>query len=112
MALMNNDDPRYKRMMMRGPFGSGKTLLLQQKAIQLNEQPEYNRRVLFVVTSYDTSYKKSMLYYRLKIELEENRGILVEHKSGVSFHKFVEYKRRFHGNLKLPIDACVNLENF
>ena len=93
MAIMTNDDPRYKRVMIRGPFGGGKTILLQHKAIQLNEQPEYNGKVMFVVYTFIKSelLEKSMLYYRLKIELEENRGILVKQFNMVSFHKFLKY---------------------
>ena len=88
MTIMNNDDIRWKRVLIRGPFGSGKTILLQEKAIQLNEQLGYNGKVLFVVTRYLPAFK-SILYHRLKIELEENRGILVEHFNWVSFQKFV-----------------------
>ena len=47
MAIMNCDDQRYKRVMIQGPFGVGKSILLVQKAIQLNKQPEYNFSVVF-----------------------------------------------------------------
>ena len=76
MAIINNDDPRYKRVMISGPFGVGKSILLTQKAIQLNEQPEYNGKVMFVVERGGRI--KSMLFYRLKVELEENHGIFLD----------------------------------
>ena len=74
MAIMNNDDPRYKRVIIQGPFGSGKSILLQHKAIQLNEKPEYNGKILFV----DMGPVASMRFHRVKIELDDNRGIVVE----------------------------------
>ena len=33
MAIMNNDDPRYKRVIIQGPFGVGESILLHQKAL-------------------------------------------------------------------------------
>eukprot|EP00111_Clytia_hemisphaerica_P010854 TCONS_00031760-protein len=79
MAILNNNDPRYKKVIIRGPFGVGKSILLAQKAIQLNEQSEYNGKVMFIVgEKVFTKGLKSMLHNRLKVELEENRGIFVE----------------------------------
>ncbi|XP_066924371.1 uncharacterized protein [Clytia hemisphaerica] len=40
MAALNNTDPRYNKLMISGPFGVGKNILLRDKAIQLNKQPE------------------------------------------------------------------------
>ncbi|XP_066912123.1 uncharacterized protein [Clytia hemisphaerica] len=81
MAIMSNDDPRYRRVIICGPFGSGKTLLLQEKAIRLNEKSEHKGKVMFICHR-NLETLKTLLYHRLKIELEENRGILVEHLEG------------------------------
>ena len=80
MAIMNNDDPRYRRVMIFGPFGGGKTIVLMQKAIQfLNKQPEYKGKVMFLLApNIYGAEEKSMLYFRSKIDLEENHGIFVE----------------------------------
>ena len=64
MALMNNNDLCYRRVLIRGPFGSGKSVLLKQKAIQLNKHFENNGKVLFVMTTqYLDDRYKSMQYY-------------------------------------------------
>ena len=74
---MNNDDPRYNKVMICGPFGVGKSLLLMQKAIQLNEKPKYRGKVLFLVVHQGYAPLKSMLFQRLKVDLQENRGVFV-----------------------------------
>ncbi|XP_066928803.1 uncharacterized protein [Clytia hemisphaerica] len=82
MAIMNNDEPSYRRVVISGPFGVGKSILLTQKAIQLNKRPEYNGKVMIVVDSH--SYKtKPMQFHRLKVDLENQHGIFVEDLSSV-----------------------------
>ena len=80
MAIMNNDDPRYRRVIIGGPFGSGKSILLMQKAIQLNDRLEYKGKVMFVVDDSRHTFGKlkTMLFHRLKIDLEEYHGIIVK----------------------------------
>uniref|UniRef100_A0A7M5UK93 Uncharacterized protein n=1 Tax=Clytia hemisphaerica TaxID=252671 RepID=A0A7M5UK93_9CNID len=78
MAIMNNDDQRYRRAIIVGPFGVGKSILLKQKAIQLNKRPEYKGKVLFVVDSSYVTATKPMQFHRLKIDLENQHGIFVE----------------------------------
>eukprot|EP00111_Clytia_hemisphaerica_P022510 TCONS_00066185-protein len=85
MAIMNNDEPSYRRVVISGPFGVGKSILLTQKAIQLNKRPEYNGKVMIVVDSH--SYKtKSMQFHRLKVDLENQHGIFVEDLSSNKNH--------------------------
>ena len=80
MAVLNSNDARYDKLMIRGPFGSGKTMLLQQKAIQINEQPRYKGKVMYLVGLYERKNAKSrypLLFHRMKHDLEENLGIFV-----------------------------------
>eukprot|EP00111_Clytia_hemisphaerica_P022505 TCONS_00066176-protein len=82
MAIMNNDEPSYRRVVISGPFGVGKSILLTQKAIQLNKRPEYNGKVMIVVDSH--SYKtKPMQFHRLKVDLENQHGIFVEYVNSI-----------------------------
>ena len=77
MGVLNSNDARYNKLVIRGPFGVGKSILLRDKAIQLNEQPEYKGKVMYVLG--DKSGKvRTMLYFRMKIELEGKYGIKVE----------------------------------
>ena len=86
LAVMNGDDPRYRKLVIRGPFGTGKSILLQQKAIQLNKLPEYNGRVLYL------QIESEMLYHRLKIDLEERHGVVVKHVMyRVSVSNYISY---------------------
>ena len=76
MAVMNSNDSRYNKLMIRGPFGTGKTVLLQQKTIQLSEQPQFKGKVMYLLGSL-RNCPKSLLYHRTKLELEEKHGIFV-----------------------------------
>ncbi|XP_066917654.1 uncharacterized protein [Clytia hemisphaerica] len=77
MAIMNNDDQRCRRVVISGPFGVGKSVLLKQKAIQLNKRPEYKGKVMIVVDS-DYDDNKPMQFHRLEVDLENQHGIFVE----------------------------------
>ena len=76
MGVLNSNDACYNRLIIRGPFGSGKSVLLKQKAIQLNEQPKFKGKVLYLLGQQPYQIQ-SMLYFRMKIELEEAYGITV-----------------------------------
>uniref|UniRef100_A0A7M5XN37 Uncharacterized protein n=1 Tax=Clytia hemisphaerica TaxID=252671 RepID=A0A7M5XN37_9CNID len=80
MAIMNNDDPHFRRVVISAPFGGGKSILLTQKAIQLNKRSEYNGKVMIVVNSSysDKTATKPMQFHRLKVDLENQHGIFVE----------------------------------
>uniref|UniRef100_A0A7M5V9N4 Uncharacterized protein n=2 Tax=Clytia hemisphaerica TaxID=252671 RepID=A0A7M5V9N4_9CNID len=100
MAIMNNDEPSYRRVVISGPFGVGKSILLTQKAIQLNKRPEYNGKVMIVVDSH--SYKtKPMQFHRLKVDLENQHGIFVEDLSSVGnqFSYNCEYDSHYKNDL-------------
>ena len=77
MNVMDTNDERFQKLLIRGPFSTGKSILLQQKAIYLNKQPEYNGKVIFVVGCKPTHSLHTLLYYRMKIDLEEKHGITV-----------------------------------
>ncbi|XP_066932884.1 uncharacterized protein [Clytia hemisphaerica] len=77
MAALNNNDPRYNRLIISGPFGVGKSILLRDKAIQLNKQPEYKGKVMYALGER-FSHLHTMLNFRMKVDLEEKHGIKVE----------------------------------
>ncbi|XP_066920861.1 uncharacterized protein [Clytia hemisphaerica] len=77
LAIMNNDDPRYNKVVIRGPFGVGKSLLLQQKALQLHEKTKYRGKLLYLVCRQGYVPLKPMLLQRLKVELQDKYGIFV-----------------------------------
>ncbi|XP_066917250.1 uncharacterized protein [Clytia hemisphaerica] len=84
IAIMNNDDPRYKRVLICGHFGVGKSILLTHKAIMLNKQPDLNGKVMYVVGHKHINKEiRPMLLQRLKKDLEENHGIFVDHFDGL-----------------------------
>ena len=81
--------------MIRGSFGVGKSVLLRQKAIQLNKQSEDKGKVMFLVgTPNLREGMKPMLCNRLKFDLEENRGIFIEEMMKVRvFINFRKFRR-------------------
>ena len=88
---MNNDDQRYKKVMISGSFSVGKSILLQHTAIQLNQKLAYKEKIMFVVEK-DFGYKeiRSMQYHRLKIDLEEKHGKLTLKRNMVYLSKIIE----------------------
>ncbi|XP_066925453.1 uncharacterized protein [Clytia hemisphaerica] len=81
MAVLNSNDPRFNKLIILGPFGTGKTVLLQHKAIQLTNHPQYKGKVMYLMQKVEEFYApskiSSMLYHRMKIDLEERHGIFV-----------------------------------
>ena len=97
IAIMNNDDPRSKYVMICGPFGVRKSLLLQQKAVHLNEQPKYKGKVIFIVENRGICKMKSMLYNRSKVDLEENRGVFVDEIDVSKSLHSLSFSKQFKG---------------
>uniref|UniRef100_A0A7M5V782 Chromosomal replication initiator protein DnaA ATPAse domain-containing protein n=1 Tax=Clytia hemisphaerica TaxID=252671 RepID=A0A7M5V782_9CNID len=82
MAALNSNDPRYNKLFICGPFGTGKTILLRHKAIQINEKPQFKGKVMYLTgDEYLRGTLNSMLYHRMKVELEEKHGIFVMQQS-------------------------------
>ena len=106
MGVLNSNDTRYNKLMIRGPFGVGKSILLRDKAIQLNEQPEYKGKIMYVLgDKHYKSQRQSMLYFRMKIELEGKYGVKVEEIESIQvilkyyfFLTIAKKSRNFHTN--------------
>ena len=83
IAIMNRNDPRSNKLMIRGQFGVGKSILLRDKAIQLNKQPKYKGKVMYVLGNKHIGVQHhSMQYFQLTVELEEKHGIKVQDIKG------------------------------
>ena len=72
LAVMNGNNDRYRKLIIKGPWGTGKSILLGDKAIQLNKQPEFKGKVMYLINN------TTMLYHRLKMDLEIKHGIIVK----------------------------------
>ena len=73
LPILISDDPRYRKLFIRGGYGTGKSFLLQEKAKILAKQSEYNGRIIYF-TDCD---KRNLFLESLKYYLEP-LGILVK----------------------------------
>ncbi|XP_066910542.1 uncharacterized protein [Clytia hemisphaerica] len=105
MAIMNLSDTRYGRLIICGNFGVGKSLLLQQKAIQINQQPRYQGKVMFVSDRVGQRLN-SILSYRLMVDLKEDHGIFVEGMDINYQHSDLIQKVENYGIKAVFIDEC------
>ncbi|XP_066926240.1 uncharacterized protein [Clytia hemisphaerica] len=105
MAIMNLSDTRYGRLIICGNFGVGKSLLLQQKAIQINQQPRYQGKVMFVSDRVGQRLN-SILSYRLMVDLKEDHGIFVEGMDINYQHSDLIQKVQNDGIKAVFIDEC------
>ncbi|XP_066928974.1 uncharacterized protein [Clytia hemisphaerica] len=71
LPLMITNDPKYNKVIFMAGFGTGKTFLLEEKAITLSEQAGYRGGVCYVVCN-----GMSLHYYERKLKLEQH-GIKV-----------------------------------
>ena len=75
LPVFIGDDSRYNRLIITGGFGSGKSFLMQEKALVLTQLPEFKGRVLYVCR-FKHSENGSLFYHFLKEQLEPH-GIRV-----------------------------------
>uniref|UniRef100_A0A7M6DJL4 Uncharacterized protein n=1 Tax=Clytia hemisphaerica TaxID=252671 RepID=A0A7M6DJL4_9CNID len=78
LAVMSLDNDKYNKLIITAGWGTGKSLLLTNKAIQMNSDPYYKERVMYVLANGPFKGINTMLYHRLKFDLEKNHGIFVK----------------------------------
>ncbi|XP_066935003.1 uncharacterized protein [Clytia hemisphaerica] len=64
LPLMCSDNPKYNKVFFMAGYGTGKTFLLEQKAIMLSRSDGYKDGVYYVVCN-----EQSLLYHERKLEL-------------------------------------------
>ncbi|XP_066913031.1 uncharacterized protein [Clytia hemisphaerica] len=78
--ILTRNDPAYQKLVLLGGYGTGKSLLLQDKAIMMSKNKEYHGRILYWIYNEWRgvgSTGKSLLYYERKQTLEPY-GIVVK----------------------------------
>ncbi|XP_066935831.1 uncharacterized protein [Clytia hemisphaerica] len=81
LPVFVDDNQRYKNLVITGGYSTGKSFLLKQKALLLNEDPEYRGKVMYVCRFRKTDMK-NLFYWSVKHELEP-RGITVRQSNEV-----------------------------
>ena len=66
LPLMCSNDPKYNKVFFMAGYGTGKTFLLEEKAIMLSKTDAYQDRVYYVVCN-----GKSLHYFERKLKLEQ-----------------------------------------
>ena len=49
LPVLTSNDPKYNKLVIKGGYSTGKTFILQEKAIMLSKNPSYKDRILYVV---------------------------------------------------------------
>ena len=78
LPILISNDYRYRKIIIHGKWGTGKSFLLQEKGKILAKQPEYQNRVMYIVDSG----RKTLFYESIKYHLEP-LGITVMHFRGM-----------------------------
>uniref|UniRef100_A0A7M6DQ13 Uncharacterized protein n=2 Tax=Clytia hemisphaerica TaxID=252671 RepID=A0A7M6DQ13_9CNID len=65
----------YKKLLIKGGFGTGKTVLLHDKALRCIKTEEYFGRVTYVCLSHPPKSLQSLLYHRSKKALAEKVAV-------------------------------------
>uniref|UniRef100_A0A7M5WLF9 Uncharacterized protein n=1 Tax=Clytia hemisphaerica TaxID=252671 RepID=A0A7M5WLF9_9CNID len=65
LPVLTNNEPKYNKLVIKGGYSTGKTFLLQEKAIMLSNNPEYKDGILYVVCNGE-----GLLYRDRKLVLE------------------------------------------
>ncbi|XP_066928535.1 uncharacterized protein [Clytia hemisphaerica] len=74
MHIMNPNEPRLRKLLIRGGYGTGKSFLLEEKAKQLSRDPHYAGNIVYVCWRVEPT---SLLEWRLKLDLEEKHGVSI-----------------------------------
>ncbi|XP_066924418.1 uncharacterized protein [Clytia hemisphaerica] len=97
LPVMTSNDPKYNKLLILGGFGSGKTFLLQEKAILLSKKAEFKNSVLYMVCS-----GHGLLYHERSLELG-HEGITVFPVKQQELDGLVRYSKPKMENLKRRI---------
>uniref|UniRef100_A0A7M5UEM7 Uncharacterized protein n=1 Tax=Clytia hemisphaerica TaxID=252671 RepID=A0A7M5UEM7_9CNID len=71
LPVLTKNEPKYSKLVIKGGYSTGKTFLLQEKAIMLSNDPEYKDRILYVVCNGEG------LLYRDRELVLESHGVRV-----------------------------------
>ena len=69
LAVFDETNQRYKRLIIEGAYGTGKSFLLQEKAKLLSKKKEFKGKVVYVLVTVGQHKLHSKMYYRLKRDL-------------------------------------------
>eukprot|EP00111_Clytia_hemisphaerica_P012259 TCONS_00035992-protein len=73
LPILSSEDTKYKKLLIKGGWGTGKSFLMMEKAKLLSKDATYKGKILYVIwrqMSFITLTNcKPLLYYQLKSEL-------------------------------------------
>ena len=78
LPVISSKNPCYNKVIFMAGFGTGKTFLIQEKAIMLSKENEYKGRIVYVVCNGE-----GLLYHDRKAELEKQGITVVNGESAV-----------------------------
>ncbi|XP_066926810.1 uncharacterized protein [Clytia hemisphaerica] len=71
LPALTADDPKYKKVVLKGGYGTGKSFLLQQKAIMLSKDPYFSGYVMYICGKSLFHFKSTLLYWRTVYDLQK-----------------------------------------
>ncbi|XP_066925673.1 uncharacterized protein [Clytia hemisphaerica] len=99
LPILFSEDTKYKKLLIKGGWGTGKSFLMMEKAKLLSKDATYKGKVLYVIwwqrsIRGPTSFKP-LLYYQLKSELPPDIHVIAVDNFEPENIDFEEYKAVF-----------------
>uniref|UniRef100_A0A7M5UEG3 Uncharacterized protein n=1 Tax=Clytia hemisphaerica TaxID=252671 RepID=A0A7M5UEG3_9CNID len=99
LPILFSEDTKYKKLLIKGGWGTGKSFLMMEKAKLLSKDATYKGKVLYVIwwqrsIRGPTSFKP-LLYYQLKSELPPDIHVIAVNDFESDNIDYKEYKAVF-----------------
>uniref|UniRef100_A0A7M5UQQ0 Uncharacterized protein n=1 Tax=Clytia hemisphaerica TaxID=252671 RepID=A0A7M5UQQ0_9CNID len=99
LPILSSEDTKYKKLLIKGGWGTGKSFLMMEKAKLLSKDATYKGKILYVIwrqMSFITLTNcKPLLYYQLKSELPPDIHVIAVNNFKSDNIDYKEYKAVF-----------------
>ena len=104
LPVLTSFDDRYNKLIFMAGFGTGKTFLLQEKAIMLSKDDKYKGRILYFVCNGE-----GLLFHDRKLELSPyGINVVCDYVSGNIITLIITSFRYVHSTQKSPNGSKMN----
>ena len=78
LPVFITDDCRYDRVLIKGGYGTGKSYLLQQKALQLSTDPNFSEEINYEICDTTIKFNGKIAFICQSEKREETKSLLLE----------------------------------
>ncbi|XP_066925663.1 uncharacterized protein [Clytia hemisphaerica] len=95
LPVLSSEDTKYKKLLIKGGWGTGKSFLMMEKAKLLSKDATYKGKILYVIWCEKSTNFKPLLYYQLKSELPPDIHVIAVNDFESDNIDYKEYKAVF-----------------